>query len=132
MTHKSIVMLAVLALAALPACDRDRDRTGSTTTTGAGTEGRSPRVEDVRVVLLAERPDAIEAIKALQITNVDGVVTLRGHVNDEQARTVLVERVRRMPNVKLVKDELFVMPTGPKMKMEGAPQDQPGNAPPSP
>ena len=132
MTHKSIVMLAVLALAALPACDRDRDRerAGSTTTTGAGTEGRSPGVEEVRIVMLAERPEAVETIKALQITNDNGVVTLRGHVNDEQARTALVERVRRMPNVKLVKDELFVIPSG--RNMEGAPQDQPSKSPPSP
>ena len=129
MTHKSMVMLAVIALAALPAC-KERDHAGMTTTTGAGTEGRSPGVEEVRIVMMAERPEATETIKALQITNDSGVVTLRGHVNDEQARTALVERVRRMPNVKLVKDELSVMPAG--RNMEGAPQDQPSKLPPSP
>ncbi|MGZ6090170.1 MAG: BON domain-containing protein [Polyangiales bacterium] len=125
MTHRSLVMLAVFALAALPACKDRGDKAGSTTTTGAGIGNRPATVEDVRMVMLVERPDQTTAINALQITNVDGTVTLRGHVDDEQAKKALVERVKRMPNVKDVKDELVVLP--PSKKIERAPMmDEPG------
>lgn len=117
MRHNSLVMLAVVALAA---CDRDKPST--TTTTGAEVE-RPTTVEEVRMVMLAERPDATAAINALQITNVDGIVTLRGQVADEQVRKQLVERVKKMPGVKGVKDELAVVPA--RLKIE-PPPGQPG------
>jgi hypothetical protein len=112
-----MVVLAVLTLAA---CSRDHaDKAGSTTTTGAGVD-RPATVEDVRMVMLAERPDKTAAINALDIQNVDGVVTLRGHVDDPQAKKALVDRVKKMPGVKQVKDELAVIPTRIRI------QDQPG------
>jgi hypothetical protein len=117
MRLNSLVVLAVLALTA---CDRDKSgKTGTTTTTGAGVE-RPATVEEVRMVMLADRPDQTAAINALQITNVDGVVTLRGHVDDEQAKKALVERVKKMPGVK---DELAVVPA--RLKIE-PPPGQPG------
>jgi len=109
MTKKSIVLFATLALAA---CSKDgSDKLSTTTTTGAVMTDRPTTVEEVRTVMLTERPNATAQINALDITNVDGVVTLRGQVADEESRRALVERVRRIPNVREVKDELDVTPT---------------------
>ncbi|MDB4936890.1 MAG: hypothetical protein JWP87_3862 [Labilithrix sp.] len=127
MTRKVIAILMGLALAA---CSKDRsDHAGTTTTTGASDKGAS--VEDVRMVLVAERPDATAAINALQITNANGVVTLRGQVDDEGTKKALVERVKKMPGVKDVKDELGVIPE--RIKVQGAPPGQQrGTAPAAP
>src|SRR4051812_13065010 len=116
MTHKTIVMLAVLVLAA---CSKDRDTAGTTTTTGAGLDRQTP-VEEVRMVMITERPESAAAIDAFRITNENGVVTLRGRVDDEETRMALVNRVRRMSGVKEVMDELSVVP--PKL------HDQPGGS----
>src|SRR4051812_47070084 len=122
MTHKTIVVFAVLALAA---CSRDHsDRAGTTTTTGAGMD-RPATVEEVRMVMLTERPDSIATINALRITNENGVVTLRGHVDDDQTKKVLVDRVKKMQGVREVNDELTVVPR----QMEGSGSDKTGSQP---
>jgi osmotically-inducible protein OsmY len=124
MTRKVIAILAGLALAA---CSKERpEKVGTSTTTGASDKERTATVEEVRMVMLAERPDATAAINALQITNANGVVTLRGHVDDEQAKKALIDRVKRMPGVKEVKDELAVLPARIKVEGAPAPQVQPG------
>ena len=115
MTRKAIAMLAVLALSA---CSKD-EKPGTTTTTGASNKEQAASVEDVRMGMLSERPDATLTINALEITSADGVVTLRGHVEDEQMRKALVDRVKRTSGVKEVKDELMVMPT--RIKLETGP-----------
>ena len=120
MTRKTIAILMGLALAA---CSKDRGHAGTTTTTGASGEAAS--VEDVRMVLVAERPDAVAAINALQITNANGVVTLRGQVDDEDTRKALVARAKKMSGVKDVKDELAVIPA--RLRMPSGPQGQTGD-----
>jgi len=101
-----IVLLGALALVA---CEKDKvpDKVGGTTTT----TGATPvTVEDVRVVLLEHRPAAKDAINSVIITNDQGIITLRGRVDDEATHADIVNTVRGMPNVKGVNDQLQVSP----------------------
>ncbi|MBX3188502.1 MAG: BON domain-containing protein [Labilithrix sp.] len=98
---KAIMLLCVLALAA---CSRDHDKPGTTQTTGASTVD----TEQVRLVLLEHNPAAWGAIRSLVITNDNGVVTVRGVVEDENMRQGILDDVRKHPNVKSVRDELRV------------------------
>src|SRR5262249_30511032 len=65
---------------------------------------------EVRTVLLEKRPSASDQINGLVITNDSGIITLRGKVNDESTHMDLVNRVRSMPNVRGVRDEIQVQP----------------------
>jgi osmotically-inducible protein OsmY len=81
----------------------------TTTTHGASATSRLT-AEDVRAALLDKRPSATDQINALVITNDDGIVTLRGHVEDESTHDDLVNRVRAMSAVRGVRDEITVAP----------------------
>jgi len=120
--RNSIVLLGTLALVA--ACSRDRGpESGSTTVTGASTSEAKPvTVEEIRVAILDHNPTGPEALSSVVITSDNGVVTLKGTVPDEDSRANMVNRVKRMPNVKSVRDELSVAPkTGTMQGMPGQP-----------
>jgi len=110
--RNSIVLLGTLAL--LAACSRDRGpETGSTTTTGAGTAAsdlKPATVEEVRIAILDHNPSGSDALSSVGISSESGVITLHGQVPDEESRQNMVNRVKRMPSVKSVKDELQVAP----------------------
>lgn len=122
--RKSIVLLGTLVLVA--ACSRDRGpETGSTTVTGAPTsEAKAISVEEVRTAILDHNPNGAEVLTSVVITSDNGIVSLRGTVPDEDTHTNMVNRVKRMPNVKSVRDELTVAPR--TMPQQGQPQMQQG------
>lgn len=64
--------------------------------------------EAIRSWLRRERPDAIGTDDSFKVYESDGLVTLYGKVNDEQARRDLISRVKQMPDVKQVDDRLEV------------------------
>ena len=110
--RRAIVLFAG-ALSVL-ACGKDRPPEDVTTTRGAMAEpAPMVTVEQVRTVLLEQRPSASDTINALTITNDGGIITLRGRVEDEATHADIVNRVRQMPNVRGVRDELQVMPRSP-------------------
>jgi osmotically-inducible protein OsmY len=120
-------VIAILVGLALAACSKERaEKVGTGTTTGATDKDRQATAEEIRMVMVAERPDATASINALEIRNIDGVVTLRGQVADEEVKKALRERVKRLPNVREVKDELAVIPARIKVEGAPAPQVQPG------
>jgi osmotically-inducible protein OsmY len=105
---KAIVVL--IGALSLVACSKERQpaETVGTTAPRGATERVQPTatVEEVRAVLLEKRPESADTINALAITNDGGIITLRGKVEDEPTRSDLVNRVRAMPNVRGVRDEL--------------------------
>ena len=107
-------------LAVVAACSRDRaPETGSATMTGAPTatsEAQPVTVEEVRNVILDRNPTGPEVLRSVIITNENDVITLRGTVPDEDTRSAMINRVRRIPNVKGVRDELTVAPKGGAMQ----------------
>lgn len=107
--NKSILFL--FGALSLAACSKERpaEDIHSKTTTRSG-ELAPATVEEVRTVLLEKKPGASETINALVISSDNGLITLRGKVEDEQVRSELVNRVRSMPNVRGVKDELHASP----------------------
>jgi osmotically-inducible protein OsmY len=105
--RKAIVI--VLATAGLLACSKEKQpaaTAGTTTIRGAEQALPTASVEEVRTVLIEKRPDSADTINGLIITNEGGVITLRGKVEDEPMRSELINRVRAMPNVRGVRDEL--------------------------
>lgn len=111
---KNAILIIVGALC-LMACSKDKpaDDVGTSTTTRGATEPVTPvTVEEVRAVLLEKRPGSVEDINALVITNDNGIITLRGRVQDEATRSDLVNHVRAMPRVRGVKDEISAAPKG--------------------
>jgi osmotically-inducible protein OsmY len=126
----SIVLLGALALVA--ACSRDKaPESGSTTVTGATTgEAKPVTVEEVRVAILDQNPAGSEALSSVVIMSENNAITLKGSVPDEATHASMVDRVRRMPNVKSVRDELTVAPkTGSMQGTPGKPQAQPMDDP---
>src|SRR4051812_15492959 len=103
--RNSILLLGTLALVA--ACSRDRGpESGSATVTGASTSEAKPvTTEEVRMAILDQNPAASPALSSVAITSEGGTVTLKGTVPDEETRTNMVNRVKRMPNVSNVRDE---------------------------
>jgi osmotically-inducible protein OsmY len=101
---------AVTGLVALSliACSKERQpRVGPTTITAATDEMPAQvSVDEVRHVLLEKRPGSADTINALLIRSENGIVTLTGKVDDEETRWDLVNRVRAMPNVRGVRDQL--------------------------
>ena len=63
-------------------------------------------VEAIRSLLIREHPNRADTIRALTITEDNGIVTLRGLVLDESARPAIITVVERTPGVKQVRDEL--------------------------
>ena len=107
--RKAIVV--VLGALSLMACKENKPAEHAATTTTSGAAEPSPvTVAEVRTVLLEKRPGQSASIDALDIENDNGIVTLRGDVPDETTRADLVNRVRAMPNVRGVKDELRIAP----------------------
>jgi osmotically-inducible protein OsmY len=111
-------MLSVLG------CSRKPPSEGATRTTG-GTVAAPTTVEEIRLVMLDQRPDAPGVVNALKITNDNGIVTLQGVVDDEQMKSDLVKRVKNMPNVRDVRDEL----KAERKPASGAPQTPQGAHP---
>jgi osmotically-inducible protein OsmY len=111
MIRTTIVLLGTLSLVA---CTRDRsaDKAGETTTTGASTDA-GISVESVRLKLIEGSPKGADALTNIDISNDDGIVTLRGKVDDESSKRDMLNAVRSMPNVKSVRDELLVAPKSP-------------------
>ncbi len=113
-TFKTFMVLAG-ALGVI-ACAREKpaEMVGITETTRAPAQQpqRAATVEEIRTVLLERRPGAATEINAFVIRNEDGIVTLRGRVDDEATHSDLVNRVRSMPNVRGVRDEIRVAPKG--------------------
>jgi osmotically-inducible protein OsmY len=100
------------------ACSRDRGpETGSTTVTGAPTgEAKPVTVEEVRVAILDQNPKGPETLSTVVIMTENNAVTLKGTVPDEETRANMVNRVKRMPSVKSVRDEMTVAPKGGSMQ----------------
>lgn len=103
-------ILGLLGALGLVACSRDRqpaESVGATTITAATDEAEpTVTVEEVRRVLREHRPGSIDTINALLITSEGGIVTLTGNVEDDVTHWALVNRVRAMPNVRGVRDQL--------------------------
>jgi len=112
------------ALALVAACDRDRaPETGSATVTGGSTpEAKPVTVEEVRTAIIEQNPARKDMLSSVVITSENGIVTLKGSVPDDETRTGMVNRVKKMPNVKGVRDELTVMP---KAAQTAQPMDEP-------
>lgn len=127
-TSTSIVVLTMaLGIAACAKEERPAQPIGTTMTT-RGQQPPATSVEEVRAAMLEKRPGAAETINALAITSENGIVTLRGRVDDEATHSDLVNRVRSMPNVRGVRDEIQVAPKGappPAQPQMGPPQGQP-------
>jgi osmotically-inducible protein OsmY len=98
-----------LALVGLAACSKSppANQTSGTTTLTGGSASRAPASEDIRMLLLQSEPNHPE-LAAFDITNDDGRVTVRGVAPDERTHQDIVKRVKAMPNVKDVKDEVRV------------------------
>jgi osmotically-inducible protein OsmY len=103
------IVLVVGALALVAGCAKDKTAVDSTPTQGASAAGRLT-ADDIRSALLEERPSASDEINRLTITNDNGLVTLRGKVDDAATRDDLVNRVRAMNAVHGVRDEVTVEP----------------------
>jgi osmotically-inducible protein OsmY len=109
-------VLFVFGAACLLACAKEKpaETTGITTITRGSTNVKPPATpEHIRAVLLERRPGSADAINALVISTEDGIVTLRGQIEDEATHADLLNHVRAMPNVKGVHDELRVVPKAP-------------------
>lgn len=109
--RKAIVL--VLGALSLIACKENKPAQHATTTTTSGAAQPIPgvvTVEQVRTVLLEKRPGESATIEALDITNDNGIITLRGDVPSQAVRTELVNGVRAMSDVIGVKDELRIAP----------------------
>ena len=106
-----VVLLGALGISAC-AKDKPAEMVGITETTRAPAQQRAATVEEIRTVLLEKRPGAAAEINAFVIRNDNGIITLRGRVDDEATHTDLVNRVRSMPNVRGVRDEVQVAPKG--------------------
>jgi osmotically-inducible protein OsmY len=108
MRNAIVVIVGALSLLA---CSKNKAAEDTTTTRGAASEPPTMvSVEEIRTALLEKRPSSSDAINSLMISNDSGVVTLRGRVEDEATHADLINRVRSMPNVRGVRDELQVMP----------------------
>lgn len=107
---KKAIVLLVGALGLVACKEQPPAAHATTTTSGAAPHEGQVTIEEVRAVLLEKRPGESAMIQALDITNDDGIVTLRGEVPDDATRADLVNRVRAMPNVRDVHDELRVDP----------------------
>jgi osmotically-inducible protein OsmY len=108
MKNASVALLGALCLVACSKEPRPAENVPGVTTTRSATEQPTVSVEEVRTVLLEKRPGSAESINALMIRNDGGIVTLRGSVEDESTHSDLVNRVRAMPNVRGVRDEIHV------------------------
>jgi osmotically-inducible protein OsmY len=108
---RNAIAVIVGALGLL-ACSKEKPPEDTTSIRGASTEQQAANisVEEVRSALLEKRPSAADAINSLIITNDAGIITLRGKVDDESTKADLVNRVRSMPNVRGVRDEIQVQP----------------------
>ncbi len=107
-----VVLLGALGVVA---CGSDRPpETPGTTTTRAGTpEPATVTPESVRGHLLNRKPEAAETINALMISKDNGVIVLRGTVEDEATHADIINHVRAMPGVQAVRDELRIQPKRP-------------------
>lgn len=105
-------IVALLGALSVIACSKDKPADDATTTTTRSGTAAQPAVttEEVRSVLLNNRPEAAETINGLIITQEAGVVTLKGKVEDEAMHSDIVNRVRSMSNVRGVRDEIQVGP----------------------
>jgi len=106
-----VVFTAALTAVACAREQRPAEPIGTTMTT-RGQQLPPASVEEVRAVMLETRPGAADTIHALVIATDDGIVTLRGRVDDQAMHSDLVNRVRAMPNVRGVRDEIQVAPKG--------------------
>ncbi|MBX3217776.1 MAG: BON domain-containing protein [Labilithrix sp.] len=107
--RKAIVVL--LGALGLVACSNEKqpiESPGITTTRGAEQQQPTATVEEVRTLLLEKRPGSVEDINALIISSEGGIISLKGRVSDEATHSDLINRVRSMPNVRGVRDELHV------------------------
>src|SRR5262249_21152021 len=106
--RNAIVWIAVLTVLG---CSRNpsSNEVGSTRTTG-GQVGTTASAEQIRVEMLDQRPDAPGTVNAIDITNDNGVVTLRGAVDDEKMKSDLINRVKSIPGVQEVRDDLRIEP----------------------
>ena len=125
MRNAIVVLLGALTLAAC-AKDKPAENVGMTTTTrGAAEPQTNVQTEQVRSVLLNEHPSKADTIRGLIIMNDGNVITLRGKVHDEATKAALIDRVRSMPNVRGIRDELQVVPkTAEQQQQQQQPQPQ--------
>jgi hypothetical protein len=106
MERKLIAMLGIVALAA---CSKQQESVGTAATTAASAQGQALGADQVRQILLKQYPQAAPAINAMQIDTSGGKVTLRGNVNDEQTKKMLVDGAKQIPGVGNVNDELHIV-----------------------
>jgi osmotically-inducible protein OsmY len=118
-----VLLLGAISLAALAnvACSRERPaaHVGTTTVRSGEVQPSAINVEEVRTVLLARKPGAADTINALIITNENGVIDLKGKVEDDATKADLINHVRAMPGVKGVRDDLKVHAKRAEAKPEG-------------
>lgn len=102
----------ILGALCVVACSHGKpaDTANVTTITRATEVKPAVTSQEIKTVIIARRPGSAKDIDALAITNDNGVVTLRGHVEDEATHNEVVSTVRSMANVKAVRDELQVLP----------------------
>lgn len=102
------ILLTTLAVS-VAACSKDKPAESPegtmTPATEAGTTGRAD-VDAIRMTLIREYPQQADQIRALSISENNGVVTLSGTLHDEPNRNRIVSRVRQMPGVRDVEDRL--------------------------
>lgn len=106
-------IVVVFGALTIVACSQDKpaETVGITTTTRAqarAQERHPATVDEIRAALIERQPGAVESINALAIRNENGIVTMRGTVEDETMHAALLDRVRAMPTVRGVRDELHV------------------------
>jgi osmotically-inducible protein OsmY len=101
------IALFLLGTLCMLGCSRnEEDKTGTTRLTGA-TVKVGPTAEEIRLMLNQAKPNDPE-VNAFLITDEGGLVTIRGMVPDEQTHADIVRRIKGMPNVTGVRDDLQV------------------------
>ena len=89
---------------------------GNATTTNA--DMKPITADDVQNAILETRPGEAEEIYALIITNDNGVITVRGKVEDESTHSEVIARAKAMKNVKGVVDKVHVVPKPNSKKVD--------------
>ena len=88
----------------------ERDRNDATLTPGDQAENESDRTitRDIRRAIVGD--DALSLVaENVKIVTVDGVVTLRGPVRDEQEKTLIASKARAIAGVTRVENQLEII-----------------------
>lgn len=101
--------IVLLGLLAMTACDKNKDNTGSTTTTGAtASRGEHKLSQSVRDQMRRDQPASATIIQDIVITDDGETVTMTGIVPDIATHDELVKSAQNAPGVKHVQDNLRV------------------------